>query len=133
MPPISGKRKEPRNRRRLQVVFDHDPGRPAFTGSISRKGIGISSDFVAVPGTRIEAAIVLPDGQKANFEAVVVWARKVRAGASLTAMNSMGLEFIIPPGELYNRLLVQGISVQRQLERPAKVVDARQLGKQTGK
>ena len=105
MTPISGKRKDPRFRRRLRVVFDHDPARPAYTSNVSRKGIAVISDFVAVPGSKIEAAVVLPDGQNANFVAVVAWARKARMSASLTAMNSMGLEFSIPPGELYNAFL----------------------------
>jgi predicted thioesterase len=98
------RRRTPRVRRRLRVVFEHDPRRPAFTTNLSRDGLCISSDWVSEVGSAVSGALVLPDGQKVNFEAEVRWVRKAR-GRDLQDKNTMGIEFAIPPGETYDGLL----------------------------
>jgi predicted thioesterase len=98
------KRQTQRLRRRMAVLFDHDARVRAQTTNISHTGLCISSDFIAAPGTTVGGALALPGGGSANFEAAVVWARKVRGRDALTDKNTMGLEFIIPPGELYEAL-----------------------------
>jgi len=98
------RRRTPRVRRRLRVVFEHDPRRPAFTTNLSRDGLCISSDWVGEVGTPVSGALVLPDGRQVNFEAEVRWVRKAR-GRDLKDKNTMGVEFAIPPGQAYDSLL----------------------------
>jgi hypothetical protein len=105
MPQAIEKRKSPRVRRRMQVIFDHNNTLRAQTTNVSMTGMCIASDYIAVPGTQFLASVTLPDGNMANFEAVVIWARKVRAKADFAEKNTMGLEFIIPPGEHYNAVI----------------------------
>lgn len=93
----------------MQVVFDHNNTLRAQTTNVSMTGMCIASDYIAVPGTQVLATVMLPGGQQANFEAVVIWARKVRAKADFAEKNTMGLEFVIPPGEHYNEVIVAAL------------------------
>jgi len=100
----SNKRGTPRLRRRMLVIFDHDARLRAQTSNISPTGLCIASDFIAAPGTMVGGALALPGGTSANFEGAVIWARSVRGTEALTVKNTMGLEFVIPPGEHYDAL-----------------------------
>ena len=71
--------------------------------NLSRVGLCIASDHLTPPGQEVSASVTLPTGQQANFEAVVVWVRKIHG--SLDQKSTMGLEFVIPPGEDYNAFL----------------------------
>jgi predicted thioesterase len=93
--------RKPRVRRRLQIIFAHDPKRPAYTRNLSDGGLCIISDYVAKPGTELSGSIVLPDGHRDGFECTVVWARKLKGENAIQDTNTMGVEFLIPPSEAY--------------------------------
>ena len=95
------KRRATRVRRRLKVVFDHDPHRKAQTTNLSATGIGVASDFVAIPGTVVSGTILLAQDQPAQFQAKIRWARKARGRSALDNTNTMGLEFVRSPGAAY--------------------------------
>jgi predicted thioesterase len=107
---VHEKRRNRRVRRRMRVILDDVPGIGAVTVNLSRSGLCISSDYLAAPRDEIGAALVLPSGEQANFEATVVWVRKARRSASLEEKNLMGLHFSIPPGEEYNALIDQWVT-----------------------
>ncbi len=111
-----------RVRARLRVVFDHDPRLRAFTINLSRGGLCISSDYVTAPGTELGGAVVLPDGERANFEAMVAWARKVRA---LDDTNKMGLDFVIPPGENYYEMIEEAFDARTATHSVSRAVRER--------
>jgi predicted thioesterase len=104
MSKMGEKRRHCRLRRKPRVVLAHDPSRRAFTTNISQSGIAIASDYVTTPGTEIRGEIILPEA-RAVFRSNVRWARKARGKAVLGGTNSMGLEFVAPPGPAYQQFL----------------------------
>lgn len=86
------------------MVFDHDPKLQVQTTNLSRTGLCVSSDYLAETGAELSGAIMLP-GLPAPFRARVIWARKVRAGQSLNEKNTMGLEFTVAPGGVYDQYI----------------------------
>jgi len=99
------KRISPRLRRKLRVVFDHDPQLAAATIDLSKHGLCVASDFVTPPGSQVRGTIVLPDGQRVPFEGLVRWIRKVRGESTLGGTNRMGIRFPAPLGEAYTAFL----------------------------
>lgn len=95
------KRISPRLRRKLRVVFEHDPQLAAVTVNISKHGLCVASDYVVASGSPISASIVLPDGRPVTFTGMVRWSRKQRGESTLASTNTMGIRFTVPPGEAY--------------------------------
>ncbi|MBK8480387.1 MAG: PilZ domain-containing protein [Proteobacteria bacterium] len=105
------KRISPRLRRKLRVVFDHDPHLAAATIDLSRHGLCVASDFVAPQASEVSATLVLPDGQRIPFSGLVRWIRKVRGESTLGGTNRMGIRFAAPLGGAYADFIDQTLGL----------------------
>jgi hypothetical protein len=97
-----------RQRKRCQVKFDANGIDGAgFTGNLSPSGMLIHSKLTSSPGSILRGQLFLPGGDKTEFEAEVRWVQKATGQLAELFQNSMGLKFLVPPGEAYFQLLMK--------------------------
>jgi predicted thioesterase len=97
----SERRKSPRVKQRLRINFDDDPQRIAYSGDLSRTGLMLRASFVLSPGSRIKAAVTLPNQIRCPFQAVVQRVKQVHRPPPLGVLNEMGLRFLTAPDPYY--------------------------------
>jgi len=96
-----------RQRKRCQVRFEAGGIDGAgFTGNLSPTGMLIHSKLTTPPGSILRGQLFLPGGAKMDFEAEVRWVQKATGQLAELFKNSMGLKFLVPPGEGYFQLLM---------------------------
>lgn len=93
---VTDKRGVRRIRKRITIHFGIDETvRVAFTDDISMIGMFIKTPNIAPPNTRIKIEFVLPDGNRIELEARVMWAKKVPASLfHLVKKSGMGVRFL---------------------------------------
>lgn len=93
---MADKRDIRRIRKRISIRFGLDDAvRVAFTEDISMTGMFIKTPNVIPPNTRIKIEIDLPDGEKVELFARVMWAKKVPANLfHLVKKSGMGVRFL---------------------------------------
>jgi hypothetical protein len=72
----------------------------------------IHSKVTSSPGSVVRGQIFLPGGAKLDFEAEVRWVQKATGQLAELFKNSMGLKFVVPPGEAYFQLLMKSPAVR---------------------
>jgi hypothetical protein len=113
LPKTLEKRSAQRDRKRFAVKFEAqgvDGG--GFTANLSATGMQIHSNLALVPGSVLRGQMALPGGSKMEFEAEVRWVYRVTGPLAQLMQNSMGLKFVVPPTEVYFRLLAKAFQVK---------------------
>jgi hypothetical protein len=93
---VTDKRDIRRIKKRVSIRFGiEDVARVAFTEDISMTGMFIKTPNVVSPKSTIKIEIDLPEGNKAELEARVMWANKVPANLfHLVKKSGMGVHFL---------------------------------------
>ena len=93
---MTEKRDIRRIRKRIQVRFGIDETvRVAFSEDISMIGMFIRTPHIIPPNSRIIIEIMLPDGNRVELEARVMWAKKVPANLfHLVKKSGLGVRFL---------------------------------------
>lgn len=93
---MSDKRDIRRIRKRIQVRFGIDEAvRVAFTEDISMVGMFIRTPHIIHPNSLIKIEFTLPDGNRVELDARVMWAKKVPANLfHLVKKSGVGVRFL---------------------------------------
>ena len=89
---MAERRRNPRYKKRLPVVFDDGKqSRIGFSINFSKGGISIGAAHTLSPGTEIRGKFTTREGKDLEFDAVVQWSQQIRGMAGIAAQNTMGL------------------------------------------
>ncbi len=95
-----------RMHKRLRVQFESKNLKGiAITSDISPTGCQLHASAALEPGSRLRGRLQLADGSYIAFEADVRWSRHVKWALGQQLPNSVGVSFVVPPGEGYYQLL----------------------------
>jgi hypothetical protein len=113
LPKTVEKRSVQRDRRRFPVKFEaQGVDGTGFTANVSATGMQIHSNLALAPGSVIRGRMVLPGGIEMDFEAEVRWVYKVTGPLAQLVQTSIGLKFVVPPSEVYFRLLAKALHLK---------------------
>src|SRR5262245_8869939 len=100
------RRRNPRLRKRLPVVFDDGKQtRVGFSINFSVGGLSIGSTHALPPGTAIKGKFTTREGQEVGFEATVQWSRQIQGMPGVPAQNTMGLSLVRVAASTYEGFL----------------------------
>jgi hypothetical protein len=101
-PRTAEQRSVARQRKRFQVQFESGGiGGVGFTGNLSATGLQLHSKFTLAPGSILRGKLVISGGTQLEFQAEVRWVHRASGQLAQLFQSSMGLRFLVPPGESY--------------------------------